>query len=117
MKHTKTVFIAGVLLLIILAEITNFSILRRLGMGIPVSQYELDVSGFLQSLAFAPIGFGIGVSLLFFPQHVTYWYDKLLKRTRPVYPPLEFFVLRLIGLFFILATTVALWTTGQFLFQ
>jgi hypothetical protein len=117
MRAAKIVFLAGVLLLIFLAESTRFSILRRLGMGTPVSQYELDASGFLQSLAFAPVGFGIGVSLLFFPKNVMYWYDKLIKRTRSAYPPLEFFVLRLIGLFFISATIVALWSTGQFLLQ
>lgn len=115
MKYLKTMFIAGVLLLIILAEITRFNILRQLGMGIPVSQYELDISGLLQSLAFAPIGFGIGVYFLLFPQHIIDWYDKLLKRTRSVYPSLEFFVLRLIGMFFLLATTLALYTAGQFL--
>jgi hypothetical protein len=86
-------------------------------MGFPVSESELQMGDLLQSLSFAPVGFGIGVAGLFFPHHVLRWYDKLLGRVRTVYPPWDLFVFRKVGLFFILATLMALWTTGKFLFQ
>ncbi len=84
-------------------------------MGIPVPEYESQVSQFLQALSFAPVGLGIGIAGLVFPQHVMLWFDKLLGRVRSVYPAFESFGLRLLGLLFISATLAALWTTGQFL--
>ncbi len=117
MKLAKIVMIVCVVVLIILAETERISILRRLGMGIPVSEYESQVSGFVQSLSFAPVGLGIGIALLVFPQHVLHWFDKLLGRVRLVDPPLGLIIYRLEGLFFIVATLLALWTTGKFLLQ
>ena len=95
----------------------RFNILRRLQMGFSISEYELQMGGFLESLAFAPVGFGIGIALLFFPEHVRRWFDKLAKRVQPEYSPLGLFIVRLGGLIFILATVVALWTTSKFLFS
>ena len=117
MKLAKTIIIICVVLLIILAETTRMSILRRLGMGIPVPEYESQVNGFLQSLSFAPVGLGLGVVALFFPQRILHWSDTLLRRARPVDALWDLFVLRVVGLSFILATLVALWTTSQFLFR
>jgi hypothetical protein len=117
MKLAKTIIVICVVLLIILAEVMRFDILRRMEMGLSVSEYELQVSRFLQALSFAPVGLAIGVASLFFPQHLIHWLNKLLGRARPVYSLWDLFVFRLVGLFFILATIVALWTTGNFLIQ
>jgi len=117
MKLAKIVMVVCVVSLIILAETTKISILRRLRMGIPVSEYESQVSEFLEALSFAPVSFGIGVAALFFPQRVVRSLDKFSGKVRSVYPFWDLFVFRLAGLFFILATLAALWNTSQILFR
>jgi hypothetical protein len=117
MKIKTTVIIIGISIPVVIAELTRFNILRQLGMGIPVSEYELRLSDFLQSLAFTPIGLGVGVATLLFSHNVILWYDRLLGWKRSVYPPGEYLALRFVGIIFIIATIAGLWTTGQLLFQ
>lgn len=66
MKLLKVAIAVCVLSLIILAQQTKMDILRRHGLGIPVPQYEEDVSHFLQIISFAPVGLGVGAAALFF---------------------------------------------------
>ena len=117
MKLAKIVMIICVASLVVLAETTRISRIRRLRMGIPVSQSESQVDDFLQSLSFAPVGLGLGIVALFFPRRILHGSDTLLKRARPVDALWDLFVLRVVGLSFILATLMALWTTSQFLLR
>ena len=116
MKLAKIIMVICVVLLIILAETQRINILRRLGIGVPVSDYELHVNRFLQSLSFAPVGLAIGITALFFPQHILRWQDKLLGKIRAIYSPLELWGLRLAGLLFIITPLIVLWTNSHFLF-
>ena len=117
MKSARTAIIICVVSLIALAEMMRINILRRVNAGISVSDYEMQMSSFLSSLAFAPVGLGIGVVLLFFPQNTLQWYAKFSGKEQSVYQPLQLVVLRLAGLLFIVGTIAALWMTGQFLLQ
>src|SRR5690242_18937556 len=110
MKLAKIIMIICVVLLIILAETTRMNILRRSRIGLPVPEYESQVSGFLESLSFTPVGLGIAIATLFFPRCVLHWFATLLRRERSVDSPLEVISHRPSRLFFIFATLVALWT-------
>jgi hypothetical protein len=112
MKIAKTIIVLCGILLIILAESTRYSILHRLETGIPVPEYELKMSRFLDVLSFAPVGLGIGFVTLLFPRYVIATTDKWIGEVRANYPPSEVIRLRLIGVLFIGFTLVALWSKG-----
>ncbi len=117
MKSARRVIVICVVLLIALAEVLRINTLRRLEAEAPVSEHEMQMSSFFSSLAFAPIGLGIGIAWLFFPQNTLHWYGKFSGREQSVYQPLQLVILRIAGLFFVVATLAALWMTGQVLIQ
>jgi hypothetical protein len=111
----KKFLVPCVVALILMAEVNRMEILRRLGAGIPVSEYESRLSQFLQILSFLPVGLGMGISMLLIPKRISAWYHNLLNPGNPIYSPWEVFALRLFGLLFIVFTLRALWDTSQFL--
>ena len=116
MKLYVLIFIVGEVILIAIAELTRINLLQQLQSGAFVSEDDLRVADFLQSLAFAPIGLSVGIAFTFFPRTVMQWWYKLTHREEITFPVLRTIIHGTIGLVFLIATLAALWSTGQFLF-